>query len=175
MTNEIEIKFKIEKADNIRTKLLALGGVSKKPYKQTTYGFFSDNSIEKGIFPRIRDERDKIVLTVKVKSKKKTEYFEREEYSVEISNAEEGADIMKSIGYDHVRVFKKVREEWEFKDVEVVLDKLYFGIFIEIEGPKEKIEEMVKKLGFENRERITKAYLGLEDDYLKLNKQRPWR
>ena len=29
---------------------------------------------------------------------------------------------------------------------------------------------MVKKLGLENRERITKAYLGLEDDYLKLKK-----
>ena len=170
MTNEIEIKFKIEKADGIRTKLLDLGGVPKKPYKQTTYGFFSDNSIEKGIFPRIRDEHGKIILTVKVKPKRKTEYFERKEYSVEISSAEDGIDIMKSMGYDQVRVFEKTREEWEFKDVEVVLDKLYFGAYIEIEGSKEKIEKMVKKLGFENRERITKAYLGLEDDYLKLNK-----
>ena len=170
MTDEIEIKFKIKKADDIRIKLLDLGGVPKKSYKQTTYGFFSDNSIEKGIFPRIRDEHGKIVLTVKVRPQKKTEYFERKEYSVEISNTEEGVDIMKSMGYDQVRVFKKTREEWEFKDVEVVLDKLYFGDYMEIEGSKEKIEEMVKKLGFENRERIAKAYLRLEDDYLKSNK-----
>ncbi len=169
MINEIEIKFKIEKADDIRKKLLDLGGISKKPYKQTTYGFFSDDSIEKGIFPRIRDEHGKIVFTVKVRPQKKTKYFERKEYSVEISNVDDGVDIMKSMGYDQIRVFKKVREEWKFKDVEVVLDKLYFGTYIEIEGPKRKIEEMVKKLGFENKERITKAYLGLEDDYLKLN------
>ena len=51
--------------------------------------------------------------------------------------------------------------------MEVVLDKLYFGTYIEIEGPKEEIEKMVKKLDFEKKERITKAYLGLEDDYLK--------
>ncbi len=31
------------------------------------------------------------------------------------------------------------------------------------------LEEIFKKFGFENGERITKAYLGLEDDYLKLN------
>ena len=132
--------------------------------------FFSDNSIEKGIFPRIRDEHGKIVLTVKVRPQKKTNYFERKEYSVEILSVKEGIDIMKSMGYDQIRVFEKTREEWAFKGVEVVLDKLYFGAYIEIEGPKEKIEEMVKKLGFENKERITKAYLGLEDDYLKLNK-----
>ena len=171
MTNEIEIKFKIKKIDDVRKKLLDLGGIFKKPYKQTTYGFFSDNSIEKGIFPRIRDEHGKIVLTVKVRSQKKTNYFERKEYSVKISNVEEGVDIMKSLGYNQIRVFKKVREEWGFKDVEVVLDELYFGVYIEIEGQKEKIEEMVKKLGFENKERITKAYLGLEDDYLKFTPQ----
>lgn len=90
---------------------------------------------------------------------------------MEISNVKDGIDIMKSMGYDQIRIFKKTREEWEFKkDMEVVLDKLYFGKYVEIEGPKEKIEKMVKKLGFENRERITKAYLGIEDDYLKLNK-----
>ena len=157
MTNEIEIKFKIEKADDIRTKLLDLGGVPKKPYKQTTYGFFSDDSIEKGIFPRIRNERGKIALTVKVRPQKKTEYFERKEYSVEISNVKDGIDVMESLGYDQIRIFKKTREEWKFKNVEVVLDKLYFGDYMEIEGPKEKIEEMVKKLGFENKEGIIKS------------------
>lgn len=170
MIKEIEIKFKIEEKDNIRKKLFDLGGVPKKPYNQTTYGFFSHNSIEKGIFPRIRDEHGKIVLTVKIRPKKKTDYFERKEYSMEILNVDDGKGIMKSMGYDQVRVFKKNREEWKFDKVEIVLDKLYFGIYIEIEGPKKEIEKMVKRLGFEKKERITKAYLGIEDDYLKKSK-----
>lgn len=74
---------------------------------------------------------------------------------------------MKLLGFDKIRVFKKIREEWKFKDVDVVLDKLYFGTYIEIEGPKMKIEKMIKKLGFQNKKRITKAYLHLEDNYLK--------
>ncbi len=167
MTNEIEIKFKIENNNDIRNKLLELDGIPQEPYKQTTYGFFANNSIEKGIFPRIRDEHGKIIFTVKVKAKKKTDYFERKEYSMEILNIDDGVEIMKSMGYDHVRIFEKTREEWKFKEVEVVLDKLYFGTYIEIEGQKMKIEKMVKKLGLENKERINKAYLGLEDDYLK--------
>ena len=167
INNEIEIKFKLEEKDNARSKLLALGGIPQKPYKQTTYGFFSEDSIEKGIFPRIRNEHGKIVLTVKVRPKEKTNYFERKEYLMEILNAEDGVKIMKSMGYDQVRVFEKTREEWKFNNVEVVLDELYFGTYIEIEGSKKEIEEMVKRLGFEKKERITKAYLGLEDDYLK--------
>ncbi len=167
MINEIEIKFKIEESDDIRKRLLKLGGIPQTPYNQTTYGFFSNDSIEKGIFPRIRDEHGKIILTVKVRPKKKTSYFERKEYSMEILNSDDGVEVMKSMGYDQVRVFKKNREEWKFDNVEVVLDKLYFGTYIEIEGSKEEIEKMVKKLNFEKKEKITKAYLGLEDDYLR--------
>ena len=64
MIKEIEVKFKIGERDDIRKKLFDLGGNPNKPYKQTTYGFFSNNSVKKGIFPRIRDEYGKIILTM---------------------------------------------------------------------------------------------------------------
>ena len=165
MTKEIEIKLKIEKEDQIQKKLLELGGISEKIYKQTTHGFFSENSIVKGIFPRIREEQGVAILTVKVKEKKKTNYFERKEYSTKLDNAKEGVDILKALGFTKIREFKKERQEWKFIKVKVALDKLYFGIFLEIEGSKKEIETMVKLLGFQNKERITKAYLALEDEY----------
>lgn len=165
MHKEIEVKFKINKGDNIVKKLLKLGGTPAKAYSQTTYGFFSKDSVENGIFPRIRDEFGKYILTVKVKPKKKTNYFERKEYSIEISNEKEGINILKLLGFDRVRVFSKKRQEWAFSKVSVCLDVLYFGKFLEIEGEKKDIEEMIKLLGFEGRERVTKAYLALEDEY----------
>lgn len=165
MEKEIEVKFKINEKDKMKEKLLSLGVSLCEPYKQTTYGFFSINSIEKGIFPRIRDEKDDIVLTVKVKPKKETNYFERMEYSMKISSVKEGEEILKVLGFDDVRVFEKVRQEGELLNTKVTLDELYFGNFIEIEGEKEDIENVIIKLGLEDRERITKAYLALEDDY----------
>jgi len=165
MQKEIEVKFKIDNIDDVKKQLITLGASIEKPYQQTTHGFFSNDSIEKGIFPRIRDERDDIVLTVKVKPKEESNYFERMEYSMKIKSVKEGEDILKALGFDDVRVFEKTRQECEFLNTKITLDKLYFGDFIEIEGEKEDIENVISKLGLENKERITKAYLALEDDY----------
>ena len=167
MQKEIEIKFEIRPEDKIRDKLSGLGGVLVKSYKQKTYGFFSADSIDKGIFPRIRDENGQIVLTVKVKDlqKQSNDYFERKEYSMVISDMEAGIEILKILGFDKIRSFEKDREEWNFPNALVTVDKLYFGTFIEIEGSKGEIEKMVSRLGFKNRKRITKSYLALEDEY----------
>jgi predicted adenylyl cyclase CyaB len=171
MHKEIEVKFKINKGEKITSKLLKLGGSIDNEYRQTTYGFFSKDSIKKGIFPRIRVEPGKHVLTVKVRPKKKTNYFERKEYSLEIDDETNGIKILKLLGFNRVREFTKKRQEWKFPNVEVYLDILYFGRFLEIEGTKKNIEKMIKRLGFEKRERITKAYLAIEDDYKKIFKQ----
>ena len=167
MKQEIEVKFKLTKKDNIVKKLMMLGGKPKNSYVQTTYGFFSKDSIEKGIFPRIRIESGKPVLTVKVRPNKKSDYFERDEYSVVIDNEKAGIKVLKSMGFNRVRKFTKDRQEWKFPNVEVCLDNLYFGTFLEIEGQKKDIEEMIKSLRFEKKKRITKAYLKIEDDYKK--------
>ncbi|MDK2948880.1 MAG: adenylate cyclase, class 2 [Patescibacteria group bacterium] len=165
MEKEIEVKFKIDNFDDIKTKLINLGVSFGERYKQKTYGFFSNDSMEKGIFPRIRDEKDDIVLTVKVRPKEESNYFERTEYSMKIQSVKEGEDILKALGFNDVRVFEKTRQDGEVLNTKIALDKLYFGYFIEIEGEKEDIENVINELGLENKERITKAYLALEDDY----------
>ncbi len=171
MKKEIEVKFQLKNKDKILEKLSALGGKAKKPYDQITYGFFSKDSVERGIFPRIRKEFGKSVLTVKVRPQKESSFFERKEYSITIDDEKEGIEILKSLGFDRIREFSKKRQEWEFPDVEVCVDDLYFGTFLEIEGEKKDIESMIKKLGLENNERITKAYLAIEDDYKSMLKK----
>jgi len=167
MYKEVEVKFKINKGEDLAGKLLKLGGKIDSEYRQTTHGFFSKNSRSKGIFPRIRVEQGKHILTVKVRPKKKTNYFERKEYSIEIDNEKNGIQVLKLLGFDRTRRFTKKRQEWIFPKIKVCLDTLYFGKFLEIEGSKKEIEKMIKRLGFGKRERITKAYLRLEDDYKK--------
>lgn len=72
---------------------------------------------------------------------------------------------MRALGFNEMRVFEKVRQECGFLNTKIALDKLYFGDFIEIEEEKEDIENVINKLGLENKERISKAYLALEKDY----------
>lgn len=136
-----------------------------KNCRQTTYGFFSENYVEKGIFPRIRDEKNDIVLTIKVKPKGETDYFERTEYSMKISSIDEGKDILRVLGFDDVRIFEKVRQECELLNTKITLDELYFGSFIEVGGEKENIENVIIKLRLDGKERIIKSYLALEEDF----------
>jgi len=170
MVKEIEVKFKVEKKDRIVQKLNQLGGRAKKPYSQTTFGFFSADSMQKGIFPRIRYEFKKAVLTVKAKNlNKKSNYFERDEYTVKVFNFRSAFKIIELLGYDQIRKFTKIRTHWIFskRKIQATLDRLYFGTFIELEGSEQEIEKMIIDLGFLKKERITRAYLALEDEWKK--------
>ncbi len=40
MNKEVEVKFKIDNFDDIKTKLINLGASFGERYRQTTYGFF---------------------------------------------------------------------------------------------------------------------------------------
>ena len=49
-------------------------------------------------------------------------------------------------------------------EVEIVLDEVPYGSFVEIEGPSTKaLEEIVEKLGLAWDRRVTSTYLGLFD------------
>lgn len=177
MKKEIEIKVELNEKERIKDKLKRVGAFLIKPrYAQTTYGFFSENSIEKGIFPRIRMENKKPIFTIKVKdiNKKKNNYFERKEYNYQILSIKKGIEMLNLLGYKRIRKFTKAREEWFYpkRKVHLALDKLYFGRFLEIEGEKRQIEATLKDLGIEKRKRIAKAYLAVEDDFKKENKQK---
>lgn len=106
-------------------------------------------------------------MTVKVKTKKQNNYFERNEYSVKIQSLKHGKAVLKALGFNKIKTFEKVRQETEFLNTKISLDKLYFGDFIEIEGEKKHIENVINILGLNSKERITKAYLALEEEYKK--------
>lgn len=165
---EVEIKLMVDEQMDIKSRLTAAGAVCLgEPYTQTTLGYFSADSIQKGIFPRIRDEGGKIILTVKTKNghESETGYKERMEYSLPLESVKQGENILFALGYVDVRSFTKERQEWSLLDTKVTIDKLYFGTFLEIEGEKNNIEDVINKLSLDGQKRITKSYLGLEDDY----------
>ena len=52
-------------------------------------------------------------------------------------------------------------EHYQFKEVEIVIDELPFGLFMEIEGEFMKIVEAEMLLGIENLEAEHETYPGL--------------
>jgi len=171
MHKEIEVKFKIDNKKQLEKKLKDLGWTKGKKIHSVTYGFFSNNSIKKGIFPRIRVDNRLITFTVKFR-KPDNKYFLRDEYTLKLNNTKD-IETIKSIfnilGYAKVRTFEKYRNIWSSNiELEICTDKLPFGDYIEIEGRPKDIEKMIKTLKLKG-ERITKAYLGVYEDYCKIN------
>jgi adenylate cyclase class IV len=167
MKKEIEIKIELSKEEYDK---LDQKNNNEKTFERT-YGFFSSESVEKGIFPRIKEIETNLkhqaILGVKKKRKEDTSFFERDEVEINIdsSNIQHMIDIFKLLEYSDIRVFDKERKEWIEDDaVSVCLDKLSLGYFIEFEGEKNLIEEKIKQYGLENNKRIVGAYLKIANE-----------
>lgn len=142
---------------------------------ERTFGYFKEDfsNIKDGIFPRIKyveGEKKEIILTVKRKTKENARFFEREEMEVKMKeeeNIENLRGILKSLGFSKEIIFEKKRKNVFKSDITISFDELPFGFFVEFEGEPEIIDRHLRDFNLLNRPRITRAYLGLWEDYRK--------
>ena len=66
--------------------------------------------------------------------------------------------IIEKLGYRLAVVYEKHRKSWHLGNVEVVLDELPFGYYMEIEGSVQDIIEAEKLLGAERFESELRGY-----------------
>jgi adenylate cyclase, class 2 len=83
---------------------------------------------------RLRKLGKKATLTYKEPIQSEFAVKQRLEYETEISDAESMEKIIDGLGLKPVLVYEKRRKTWHFRSVEIVLDELPFGLFMEIEG-----------------------------------------
>lgn len=99
---------------------------------------------------RLRRMDGRAILTYKERlpSTSATKHQREEETSVEDADAIHR--ILEALGYRPKAIYEKKRQTWRLDAVEVVLDELPFGLFMEIEGPEEiDIETIESKLAIE--------------------------
>ena len=175
---EIEIKFKIDKPNLIRKKLKEkgakfVGGAFERTLKFDTENF---DLQKEGKFLRIRAGFENVITYKrKLKSKPRSreislrgkKFKEREEIELEISDLEKMKKILENLGFTKKWLMEKYREKWQWGSAEIVIDKLPFDNFIEIEGSKKSIQKTAKLLGLRLADGITATYWGLWEDYRK--------
>jgi len=109
---------------------------------------FEENTIfgggileEKRAILRVRKTQAKTILTFKQRIQNEFDVKQQIEYETEIADAEELEKIIENLGYVPHLVYEKRRKTWHFRSVEIVLDELPFGDFMEIEGSITAIAE----------------------------------
>jgi len=160
---EIEVKFYLRHLEDIRKRIIALGGhLEKDRHLEHNLRFDTPDLVLTGKKQVLRLRQDsRVTLTFK----RPLEQIEtREEFEIEIDDIAACRKILDALGYIVTSVYEKYRETFQIDPVQVMLDELPFGCFIEIEGPSiESIHQVADLLGLPWERRVQATYLELLD------------
>lgn len=167
MNIETERKYRLspKRLEEIVQKLIRLEAGFIKEVFEVNYQHRGGDMDEHGATLRLRKIGDFTVLTYKEKIKTDDAAKHKLEYETSVSDVEATEKIIERLGYRLTAVYEKRRKSWKLDDVEVVLDELPFGLYMEIEGTISAIEKAEKKLGLKEIEREPRGYPRLTIKY----------
>lgn len=167
MPLEIEVKFLVRDLPRLRERLTAVGAVLERPrvYERNARYDTPDGALlASAVLLRLRQDT-RHTLTYKGEPPELVERSGharvREEIEFEVSDGAAADLVLRRLGFAPVQVYEKYREAFVVGDVEVVLDELPFGDFVELEGPEADLQPLAEQLGLNWEQRILANYLGL--------------
>lgn len=167
MNIETEKKYRLspKRHDEIVDKLIEYNAVFRKEVFEVNYQHRGGEMDERGATLRLRKIGDFTVLTYKEKVRSDSGAKQKLEYETSVSDVEATEKIIERLGYRLTAVYEKRRKYWHLDDVEVVMDELPFGLYMEIEGTIESIARAEKKLGLKELEHEPRGYPRLTIKY----------
>lgn len=167
---EIEKKYRLDKKRLVEliAKLTSMGAEFRSEVFEENYLHRGGQLEERGAVLRLRKIGNHTLLTYKERLRTDTEMKHRIEHETSVADVDAMEKIIQSLGYKLSTVYEKHRKTWHFLDVEVVLDELPFGLYMEIEGEVEAIEQAEKALEILDLEPEPRGYPRLAVKYGKL-------
>lgn len=167
---EIEKKYRLDKKRlvELAAKLNELGAEFRSEVFEENYLHKGGQLEERSAVLRLRKIADSTILTYKERVKTDTDIKHRIEYETAVADVDAMEKIIESLGYKLSTVYEKHRKTWHFLDVEVVLDELPFGVYMEIEGEVEAIAEAERVLEITDLEPEPRGYPRLAVKFGKL-------
>jgi adenylate cyclase class 2 len=162
---EVEVKFFMPDLAAFRERLPAAGAelIKSRIYERNVRFDTADERLYKELsLLRLRQDTA-VTLTYKgtPENLPESEAKVREELEVQVSDFDTLSEIFQRLGFAPLQVYEKYRETFQWQDVEIVLDELPYGNFIELEGDEGGIKTAVSHLNLNWQDRIVDNYLGL--------------
>ncbi len=161
---ELEVKFFLKDLGTLERKLKSAGANLIQPRIfelnlrfDTQYGELNQG----GRVLRLRQDAQ-AVLTYKGPSQPRQDVSIRQEIEFTVSDFTAARHLLEALGYQVAVTYEKYRTTFTLDEVEIVLDEMPFGDFMEIEGPDPtSIQAIAGKLGLNWEARCTESYMGL--------------
>jgi adenylate cyclase class 2 len=158
MNTEYEIKFANINIAALRKQLKKSGAKLIRPefYQKRVAFNLPKKSVKKG-YLRVRDEADKITMSLKFVNGNKIE--DQKEIQLIVDNFENAVEFLKFIGCNPKAYQETKRELWTLDGVEITIDEWpYLEPFVEIESTSEEaVKKVAIKLGFKYNEAVIGA------------------
>ena len=160
MAIEIEKKYRLtaEQVEEFTASLAELKAEDLGTAFEENTLFSNDEVLAKGGVVRIRKMGNRATLTFKQSQASISDAKQHLEYESEIGDPRAVYSLLKMIGLQPVLIYEKKRRTYKFRSVEVVLDELPFGRFMEIEGSLTAIKEVEMLLNAEDLEVELETY-----------------
>ena len=159
---EKEAKFYIRDLKKIERQIKDLGGVViQSRVFESNLRFDTHDRELSASYQVLRLRHDtRARLTYKGPADPNSEVSARLEYEMEISDLATGRRILEALGYEIVTIYEKYRASYSLDNVEISLDEMPFGKFMEIEGADvQQIRQMADKLNLKWENRSSLSYL----------------
>ncbi|MBP9501966.1 MAG: class IV adenylate cyclase [Candidatus Promineofilum sp.] len=164
---EVEVKFFVSNLDVMRQRLEQAGAESVFPrvYELNIRFDTSDGGLlQRAELLRLRqDTRARLTFKGPAAADITSEAKVREEIELEVADFDRMATILTRLGYAPVQTYEKYRQTYHWRGVEIVLDELPFGDFVELEGGEVGIKAAASAFGLDWSRRVLTNYLGLMD------------
>lgn len=172
MAIETEKKFRLQPKQfkKIAKRLEKLGAV----FRDET---FEENYLHRGgvldgrdAVLRLRKTDKRNTLTYKESLPSRGDVKHKTEFETEVSDVDATEEIIRTLGYRLSVVYEKRRRTWHLDNVEIVLDELPFGLYMEIEGTKRAIAIAERKLDIKDLIPENRGYPRLTIRYGRMRK-----
>lgn len=162
---EVEVKFLVADLTAVRTQLLTLGATLHKPRvfeRNLRLDTADEQLLDRLQLLRLRQDTA-VRLTFKGPSAAQagSEAKVREELEIELDDFDTAVAIFQRLGFAPVQTYEKYRETFRLGELEIVLDEMPFGDFIELEGPETAIKSTAAALNLDWSKRLLTNYLAL--------------
>ena len=160
---ECELKFRVAGPPDharLRSGLRKLGYKLEGTYDEENFRFVGPGKTTRRTTLRLRvlDGGPPGVLTAKGEAHFVAGVKVREETEVDVADAHATLDLLAQLGFQVLVIYKKHRSVWKQGAVNVTLDRLDFGHFVEVEGPLEEIPAVARSLGLDPAKAVKDSY-----------------
>jgi adenylate cyclase class 2 len=148
MSIEIEKKYRLreDQRDALVRRLAEIGATPEGEAFEENVLYDGGELRQRNRVLRLRHVGGRALLTYKERLPSASAIKHQREEETQVEDAEVMHAILEALGYRPRIIYEKKRQTWRLGAVEVVLDELPFGLFMEIEGSAAEIEATERNL-----------------------------